>query len=57
MHRIHPTTGLTYVMRMKTLYACPVASPFASVGPPLWGPLRSGIVPYGNVRRSFQTIA
>jgi hypothetical protein len=57
MHRIHPTTGLTYVMRMKTLYARPVASPFASVGPPLWGPLRSGIVPYGNVRRSFQTIA
>jgi hypothetical protein len=56
MHRVHPTTGLTYAMRMKTLQARPVASLSACVAA-LMTSLGSRILLYVNVRTSFQTIA
>jgi hypothetical protein len=56
MHRIHPTTGLTCVMRMKTLYAA-LLRPLRIRGAAPRTSLRSDILLYVNVRRSFQTIA
>jgi len=43
-------------MRMKTLYAHPVAGPWAFVGLPLTS-VPSATFQYVIVRRSFQTIA
>ena len=53
---IHPTTGLTCAMRMKTLYAHPVGGLFASTGRPYDVAAVRNLL-YVNVRRSFQTIA
>jgi hypothetical protein len=56
MHRIHRTTGLTQAMRMKTLHPARCESVRIRV-PPGMTSLRSRILPYFNVRTSFQTIA